>query len=220
VSLRRTIVRKIYADHNDSAAVKRTLAALIAALPADGVGLNIGAGNTRLGGNIRNLELEAGPGIDLVGSVEALPMEDASVDLVITQEVLEHVRDPFGAMREIARVLKPGGKAYVQLPFMIGYHGCPDDFWRFTHSGMDELASRAGLQVLERGATVGPATGFYRILVEFVAIFGSLFSHHLYRPAKGVAAIVFYPVKWLDPLLARSGEAHRIGGGFFRVLVK
>lgn len=220
MNLRRTIVRKIYADHNDSQAVQRTLAALISALPPEGAGLNIGAGRTRLGENIRNLEIEPGPGIDLVGSVEALPLDDATIDLVITQEVLEHVRNPFGAMSEIARVLKVGGKAYVQLPFMIGYHGCPDDFWRFTHSGMDELAARAGLRVLERGVTVGPATGFYRIAVEFAAIFGSVFSRRLYRPAKGAAAILLYPLKWIDPLLSRSAEAHRIGGGFFMVLGK
>jgi SAM-dependent methyltransferase len=220
MSLRRTIVRKIYADHNDSKAVQRTLARLIVGLPADGTGLNIGAGNTRLGSNIRNLEIQAGPGIDLVGSVEDLPLEDETVDLVITQEVLEHVHDPFRAIREIARVLKRGGTAYVQLPFMIGYHGCPDDFWRFTHSGVEELAAKAGLQVIERGVTVGAATGFYRVAVEFCAILGSLPTSRLYRPAKGLAAILLYPIKWFDPLLARSPEAHRIGGGFFVVLTK
>jgi SAM-dependent methyltransferase len=213
-------IKKIYADHNDSTAVKSTLQALLAELPPDATGLNVGAGKTRLDPRIRNLEIAAGHNIDYVGSVERIPCADSSFDLVVTQEVLEHVKSPRNAVIEIHRVLKQGGKAYIQLPFVIGYHPCPADYWRFTHEGLAELVRCADFEVLDLRAAIGPAVGFYRILVEFMAVLTSLPYWRLYRPAKGFFSILCYPVKWLDPLLARSRESHRISGGYFVVCRK
>jgi SAM-dependent methyltransferase len=219
-SVEQFFVKKIYADHNDSASVKNALSMLIAGLNADDEGLNIGAGYTRLSSQIRNMELDPGEGIDIVGSVEDIPAEDNRFALIITQEVLEHVEDPFRAVQEIARVLKPGGKAYVQLPFMIGYHPCPKDYWRFTHEGIVQLAEQSGLRCIETGVSVGSATGFYRILVEFLAILFSLPVKSSYRGFKALFSLLFYPVKWLDRLLALSPQAHRIAGGYFVILTK
>jgi SAM-dependent methyltransferase len=213
-------VKKIYADHNDSRAVKRAIAHMIARVDEHREGLNIGAGNTRLSPFIRTMEIEAGEGIDIVGSVESIPCDDGRFDVVITQEVLEHVPDPFQAIREIARVLKPGGRAYVQLPFIIGYHPCPNDYWRFTQDGIARLAAVGGLRVVEHGTSVGVATGFYRILVEFFAILFSLPISLSYRGFKAFFSLVFYPVKWLDRLLALSPQAHRIEGGYYVILEK
>jgi SAM-dependent methyltransferase len=50
------------------------------------------------------------------GDLTALPVPDASVDRVIASEVLEHIPDDVTAMTEIARVLKPGGRAAVTVP--------------------------------------------------------------------------------------------------------
>lgn len=219
--LQHFLVKKVYADHNDSRAVRQTLDRLISHLGPDDEGLNIGAGQTSFGPQIKNMELTPGEGIDLVGSVEAIPATDGRFSLVITQEVLEHVPDPFKAMSEIARVLKTrSGVAYVQLPFTIGYHGCPDDYWRFTHSGIRRLAEASGLEVIDTGTSVGPATGFYRIFVEFMAILWSMPLQRLYRPLKAFFAILLFPIKLLDGLLMRSANAHRISGGYYVVLRK
>jgi len=51
-----------------------------------------------------------------VGSVEALPLEDDSFDLVFSHEVLEHVADDSQAIREAARVLRPGGQIILFAP--------------------------------------------------------------------------------------------------------
>jgi SAM-dependent methyltransferase len=219
-AIQQFFVKKIYADHNDSRAVKDAIARMTGLLKAGEEGLNIGAGFTRLSPQIRNMELESGEGIDIVGSVEAIPCDDARFAVVITQEVLEHVADPFQAIREIARVLKPGGRAYVQLPFVIGYHPCPNDYWRFTQDGIAQLARSAGLQTIEQGTSVGVATGFYRILVEFCAILFSLPLAASYRGFKALFSLLFYPVKWLDRLLAYSPQAHRIEGGYYVILTK
>jgi SAM-dependent methyltransferase len=218
--VKQKFVRAIYADHNDSYMVEQTLKGLLASVPDGALMINIGAGKTKLHPTMKNLEIEAGPGVDYVGTALALPFADSSVDLIVTQEVLEHVSDPFLAMREIHRVLKVGGRAYVQLPFMIGFHPCPTDFWRFTDQGMMELARQAGFAIPEVWQSVGPAVGFYRILVEFSAILFSRPFARLYRPLKGVFALLFFPIKWLDPLLRGHAESGRIPGGFFITVQK
>jgi SAM-dependent methyltransferase len=135
----------------------------------------------------------------------------------MSQEVLEHVRDPFQALREMSRVLKRGGILYCQVPFVIGYHPGPTDFWRFTKEGIAEMIGQAGLTCREVKMAVGPGTGFYRITVEFVALSAARFWAALYEPVKGVSALLFYPLKWLDPFLAGSPQADRIPGGYLAI---
>lgn len=213
-------VKKIYGDHNDAKIVKKTLSDLLTSLPEDALGLNIGAGKSNLDPRILNLEIKDGQGIDIVGSVEDIPAKDSSFDFVITQEVLEHVESPLKGIKEIHRVLKPGGLAYIQLPFIIGFHPCPNDYWRFSHEGMRALADSSGLDVIELDMSVGPAVGFYRILVEFFAVLISFNIYSIYMSAKLSASLFFYPIKWLDPLLSKSPQARRIAGGYFMLCKK
>ncbi len=218
--LQYAFVKRVYGDHNSSSGVMRAVGRLLDALPADGVGLNVGAGRVQLDPRIRTLEIEAGPGIDYVGSAEDIPLPASAVDLVICQEVLEHVAHPRRAAAEFFRVLKPGGRLYLQLPFMIGYHPCPRDYWRFSHEGIEQLVQEAGFVVEQRQEAVGSATGYYRVAVEFFAILFSALAGFLYKPWKAFFALLLYPVKWLDPLLARSPEGGRISGGYFVVCRK
>jgi len=67
---------------------------------------------------------------------------------------------------------------------------------------------------------VGPSTGFYRISVEHFAILGSLPSQMLYIPLKAAFSALFYPLKWLDFLTARSPQSDRIAGGYYVLATK
>jgi len=174
----------------------------------------VGAGSTKLHPAVINLDLVLGETIDVCASAEHLPFPDEVFDLVLSQEVLEHVRDPFQAMSEMKRVLKKGGILYCQVPFIIGYHPGPTDFWRFTREGIQEMIEKAGFTCLEVKVAVGPGTGFYRILVEFLALTAARLWSKLYFPVKGVSALFFYPLKWLDPFLAGSPQCDRISGGY------
>jgi SAM-dependent methyltransferase len=79
------------------------------------------------------------PLADVHGLVSDLPVEDASFDLVLCTQVLEHVPDPAGAVRELRRVLRPGGRALVSTHGVAVFHPNPEDLWRWTHTGLEQL---------------------------------------------------------------------------------
>ena len=64
---------------------------------------------------------------------------DASYDVVILDQVLEHVKQPEAGVAEVRRVLRPGGYAIISLPFLIKIHGRPNDYSRFTEDGLRHL---------------------------------------------------------------------------------
>lgn len=72
-----------------------------------------------------------GAGVDVVGSSHELPFEDGSFDLVVSTSCLEH--DPLFwiTFLEVARVLRPGALAYLNVPAKGPYHAHPVDCWRF-----------------------------------------------------------------------------------------
>jgi SAM-dependent methyltransferase len=212
--LRGRFVSSIYATHNHSPKIVEAINRLLTQLGNQGLGLNVGAGPTRLHSRLINLDLVAGPTVDVRASAERLPFADEVFDLVVSQEVLEHVRDPFRAMKEMRRVLKKDGILYCQVPFIIGYHPGPTDFWRFTREGIRQLVEQANFECLEITMAVGAGTGFYRIAVEFVAVLVSRFASSLYLPVKGSFSLILYPLKWLDPLLNKGPGVDRIPGGY------
>lgn len=62
-------------------------------------------------------------------------------DYVVCTEVLEHTLQPFDAVKEIMRTLKPGGYLFASSPFNFRIHGPLPDCWRFTEHGWRALLS-------------------------------------------------------------------------------
>jgi SAM-dependent methyltransferase len=79
------------------------------------------------------------PHADLRGSVEALPVEDASFEVVLCNQVLEHCDDPQTAVRELRRVTAPGGRVLASTHGVMPYHPSPTDYWRWTYAGLRKL---------------------------------------------------------------------------------
>jgi SAM-dependent methyltransferase len=86
--------------------------------------------------------------VQVFGDGSRLPFRDASVETVLATEVLEHVPYPELLVREMARVVKPGGKVLLTVPFMQPLHELPSDYYRFTPSSLRVYAEDAGLEVL------------------------------------------------------------------------
>ena len=84
------------------------------------------------------------PAADLQGAVESLPVEDASFDLVLCLQVLEHAEDPAQGVRELRRVVAPGGAVLASTHGVQVYHPSPEDLWRWTHTGLERLFREHG----------------------------------------------------------------------------
>ncbi len=105
---------------------------------------------------------------DLVGTIEALPVPDASFDVVLCTQVLEHCDDPAAAVRELRRVVAPGGCVLASTHGVYVYHPVPHDRWRWTHEGLEYLfRSEADWSAL----TVRPGSGTTACLVMLFTIY-------------------------------------------------
>lgn len=124
---------------------RKKLDVLVEPHATSGKVLEIGAyGNPSYGRFFKNkigIDIKTGPGVDLVASVYELPFGEEEFDLVLCLSVLEHLEEPSRAIKEMRRVLKPGGKILVSVPFMFPIHDAPGDYWRFTKFGLRKLFS-------------------------------------------------------------------------------
>ena len=91
--------------------------------------------------NVVNFEIVAYDTTDVRGVGEVLPFQDNAFDAVVSNSVLEHVKDPFQCAHEIARVLKPGGDLFCSVPFLQPLHGYPHHYYNMTHQGLINLFS-------------------------------------------------------------------------------
>jgi SAM-dependent methyltransferase len=84
-------------------------------------------------------DVPGNPHADLHGSIDAIPVEDESVDVALCLQVIEHVPDPAAAVRELHRVVRPGGRVLLTTHGIYPFHPNPDDLWRWTHQGLERL---------------------------------------------------------------------------------
>jgi SAM-dependent methyltransferase len=79
-------------------------------------------------------------------SGDVWPVEDASVDVVLSTETLEHVLETRRFLGEAARCLVPGGTLLLTVPFAARWHFIPYDYWRFTPSSLSHLLTTTGFR--------------------------------------------------------------------------
>jgi SAM-dependent methyltransferase len=108
------------------------------------------------------------PHAELRGSVEDLPVEDASFDVVLCNQVLEHCDDPRRAVSELRRVTAPGGRVLASTHGVMAYHPSPTDYWRWTHAGLEKLFAEDGAWASVR---VTPASGTTACLGMLLAMY-------------------------------------------------
>ena len=86
--------------------------------------------------NVVQIDIFRYPAVDVVGSADCLPFCDNAFDAVISQAVFEHLQYPEWAVKEIRRVLKPGGLAKIDTAFLQPEHGYPHHFYNATETGL------------------------------------------------------------------------------------
>ncbi len=67
--------------------------------------------------------------IDFVSDILNIPVPDKSYDVILCTEVIEHIPDPISAIKEISRILKPGGSLLITAPLQSGLHQEPYHFY-------------------------------------------------------------------------------------------
>lgn len=142
------------------------------------------------------------PGVHLCCDAHDLPFADASVDLVVSTSLFEHLRDPRRAAAEATRILKPGGECYLEVPWMYEVHGDPMDFQRWTLPGLRALFG--DLDAVDCGVTEGPATTWARMTRQAVA---SFFPQRLpYYAVRAAMTWLLWWVRYFDALVPQANR--------------
>ena len=94
------------------------------------------------------LDMDLGPGVDLVGNVESLPLKDESVGTLVSVSTLEHVENPISAFDEMHRVIDKTGIIIVTSVFNFPIHAYPNDYWRFTPECFNLLLNKCNHRII------------------------------------------------------------------------
>lgn len=111
---------------------------------------DIGAGQSDFRKLVSNFDLVSVDfypysGINVVCDfLSGLPFKDGSVDIVLLSNVLEHIPEPEKFLNECLRVLKSGGVLLGSVPFIIGVHQRPYDFYRYTDIALHRILGARG----------------------------------------------------------------------------
>ena len=84
-------------------------------------------------------DMRKGLGVDRVEDVHCLKIKSNSIGTVLIFDTLEHVEDVHRAMKEVYRILKPGGMVIMSSVMKFPIHDYPSDFWRFTPKAFELL---------------------------------------------------------------------------------
>jgi hypothetical protein len=69
-------------------------------------------------------------------------------DIVLVEQVFEHVRNPWTSASSINKMLRSGGYVLITTPFYLKVHGAPNDYWRWTTSGLQALLEDSGFAIV------------------------------------------------------------------------
>lgn len=185
--------------------------------------LEIGAGRQRRRGRFRppvnatwicvDRARDAMP--DVVADVRQLPFRSSRFDAAVCLEVLEYLPVPLIAVRELARLLRPGGVLVFSMPFVHRWD-TPDDRWRLSPSALEEMVRESGLVPVSRSAQGGALAAIANV-VHFVVhdLPGPWITRALVRwLAMPVAELLYH----LDgPLRTRSPNTRTLSTGYLVV---
>ncbi len=136
--------------------------------------------------------------VDVFASCYDTTLPDASADTVLCTAVLEHLERPQDAIREMRRILKPGGYLILGAPLFWHLHEEPRDFYRYTKYGLAHLFATAGFEVVD----IQPLAGFIVTFSQELCYFLEGHGGHMLR----------YPVRAVQFLLQWGAyQLHRLG---------
>lgn len=136
--------------------------------------------------------------VDVFYDGKTLPFPDASFDSVVSFEVFEHVFNIEEVLAEASRVLKPGGRFLLTIPFAWEEHEVPYDFARYTSYGIEHLLRRAGFDCIR---TVKSSTAVLAMAQLFIAYLAKYVSPQARLFAIAFQLLVVFPLNVASLLL-------------------
>jgi len=168
-------------------------------------------------GNVLNIDIETGPGVDMIADAHHLPFEDGTYDSVIMQALIEHLHSPQLAVDEAWRVLKKGGHLYLEVPFLQGFHADPYDFQRYTQVGLVKLTEKFD-KVVHAGVSVGPICSLiWTVRDLFSNLTGSKWINYGIR---FILSWLLAPFRYLDYLVYSTKAAKRLACEYYILIQK
>ena len=170
-----------------------------------GAVLDLGGGDGRFyepltarGYTYTNLDIAPSGPCAVKGDAHDLPFSPSTFELVVSCDSLEHFHDPLTALKEVQRVLKPGGTLVIWVPFLHPFHST--DYYRYTPLGIRHLLSTARLRLVSLEAPLG----LFSVIAQAVVVeLRRLHLAALERPVERAA-------EWLDQKL----RGMQSGGSF------
>ena len=100
-----------------------------------------------------------------------MPFRDASADIILLSNVLEHTPEPSFLLSECLRVLKPSGVLLGSVPFLINVHQRPYDFYRYTDINLNYLFRKNDFKVAKIKAVALPHVLLFNAMTVFFVSF-------------------------------------------------
>jgi len=148
--------------------------------------------------NYKSIDLAVGDSqwnyenLDYIAPLDNMPIEDATFDAVLCTQVLEHLKKPLESVKEMHRVLKPGGYLFLTVPMSQEEHQIPYDFFRYTSYGLKYICSEAGFQEIE---VVSFGGMFLRWAYELPRVLPDLPRIGIKQGKLNMSGVLFFPVR-------------------------
>lgn len=145
-------------------------------------------------------------GLDLVNAIQydssikpdftwdgiKMPFDSESFETAMATEVLEHCFNPLILLNETFRVLKPGGKFFLTVPFLWPLHEIPNDAYRYTPWSLERLLKESGFSEIQ----IQPLGGWHAAMAQMTGLWVARSSMGIFsRRILTRLAIPF--MKWL-----------------------
>jgi len=179
--------------------------------------VNLASGNNTEN-NFINVDIFPFSKVDIIANADDLPFTDNSIDKIIFEASIEHIAKPDQAIKEIYRILKKNGLLFITIPFMVGYHDSPSDYWRWTKEGFKLILK--DFEIMEIGNKGGIASALGWILAEFIATFFSFGSKRIHFIVFHLALVVLIPLKLLDFIFVYYPTTSNISSMFYAIAKK
>jgi SAM-dependent methyltransferase len=105
-----------------------------------------------------DISKQESPDVVLDLETSALPFATCSFDTILAFNLLEHIYNHEHVLEEAARVLRRDGTFYLWVPFLIGYHPDPEDYFRYTHTCLERKLRAAGFRSAQIASVGGRFT--------------------------------------------------------------